>query len=584
MFKSRCFNVAVFALSLFAFQGCSRSTHCKYCDVGVSDQSPNDIEAKDLETDSSTDIANDSPIDLCQDVVCDTPPEPECISDTLRTYRLPGTCDSKDGSCSYPYTDVLCKQGCQQGVCNLNLDPIDYLKASNAEPGDQFGFNLAMDNDTIVVSAEYEDSCATGVNGDESNNGCVDSGAAYVFVRNNGVWTQQAYLKASNTDAGDHFGYTLHIHGDTIVVGAKYEASCSRGIDGNEVDDTCARTGAAYVFVRNNGIWTQQAYLKASNADAYDLFGWGVTVHQDTVVVGATHEDSCATGANGDENSNACLQTGATYVFVRNGTTWTQEAYLKASNPGENDSFGFNLSMSNNTLVIGARGEASCGSSPLDDGCTEAGAAYVFVRKGTTWTQEAYLKADYPGAYDLYGDDVSIYEDTIVVGAVFEQSCTKGINGNEQDNSCGRAGAAYVYTRNAGVWTKEAYIKASNTNSNDRYGNEISIYKDRLLVASDQEASCSVGIHSNELDNACTGAGAAFFYTREAGSWTKKAYIKADFPETADEFSNAVSVYEDTLVIGAPFEDSCAKGINGDISANGCDDSGAVYVYVVDQS
>src|SRR5262249_48569900 len=195
--------------------------------------------------------------------------------------------------------------------------------------------------DTVVVGANQESSAATGVDGNQSDNSKVSSGAAYVFVRNGGAWTQQAYLKASNTDADDLFGFSVAISGDTVVVGAFGEDSAATGVNGNQSDNSKPGSAAAYVFVRNGSTWTQQAYLKASNTDAGDRFGVSVAVSGDTVVVGANNESSGATGVNGDQADNSAFSAGAAYVFIRSGTVWSQQAYLKASNTRAGDFFGF---------------------------------------------------------------------------------------------------------------------------------------------------------------------------------------------------------------------------------------------------
>src|SRR5690606_29875211 len=146
------------------------------------------------------------------------------------------------------------------------------------------------------------------------------SGAAYAFVRNGTEWTQQAYLKASNTGANDYFGYSVSISGDTIVVGAIYEDSNATGVNGNQNNNGASGSGAAYVFVRDGTTWTQQAYLKASNTGADDYFGYSVSISGDTIVVGAVQEASNATGVNGDQNNNGASGSGAAYVFVRDVT------------------------------------------------------------------------------------------------------------------------------------------------------------------------------------------------------------------------------------------------------------------------
>jgi hypothetical protein len=244
----------------------------------------------------------------------------------------------------------------------LTIDPVAqqaYLKASNTDAGDQFGYSVAVSGDTVVVGAPYEDSNATGVGGNQVDNHATDSGAVYVFARSGATWSQQAYLKASNTGADDNFGLAVAVSGDTVVVGAWQEDSNATGVDGDQADDSANYSGAAYVFVRSGVTWSQQAYLKASNTGEGDRFGQSVAVSGDTVVIGAYFEDSNATGVNGNQEDNSTPDAGAAYVFVRSGATWTQQAYLKASNTGPGDGFGRSVAVSGDTVVVGANYEAS---------------------------------------------------------------------------------------------------------------------------------------------------------------------------------------------------------------------------------
>lgn len=270
---------------------------------------------------------------------------------------------------------------------------------------------------------------------------------------------QQAYLKASNTDEFDGFGVSVAVSGNTVVVGAWGEASNATGVNGDQSDDTAEAAGAAYIFVRNGTTWSQQAYLKASNTDSGDYFGRSAAISGDTVVVGAYGEDSSATGVDGDGSDNSILFAGAAYVFVRNGTNWNQQAYLKASNTGgdlfsadgyNGDHFGGSVAVAGNTVVVGAYGESSSArgvnGNQSNNLALASGAAYVFVRSGTTWTQQAYLKASNTGAYDFFGQSVTVSGDTVVVGAVHESSNAIGVNGNQSNNSAVESGAAYIFT------------------------------------------------------------------------------------------------------------------------------------------
>ena len=243
-----------------------------------------------------------------------------------------------------------------------------YLKASNAGPGDQFGFAVALSDDgaTLAVSANLEDSAATGINGDQDDNSMENSGAVYIFRRGAEGWRQEAYVKASNTgepEDGDNFGYVLSLSadGDTLAVGATGEDSASVGVNGYPSDNSARGAGAVYVFVREDGNWSQQAYLKASNTDATDLFGISLAISDDgnTLVVSALDEDGSSSGVDGPDD-NGARGSGAVYVFTRQGAQWQQQSYLKASNAARNDAFSMvALSGDGNTIGVAAFDEDS---------------------------------------------------------------------------------------------------------------------------------------------------------------------------------------------------------------------------------
>jgi hypothetical protein len=172
-----------------------------------------------------------------------------------------------------------------------------YVKASNPEAGDSFGFSVALDRDTLAVGAIFEDSNATGVDGDQGTNGLGNSGAVYLLTRQSNAWTQRAYIKSTNPDIDDQFGYSVSVAGDTLAVGAWIEDSAARGINQNQDDDSAAQSGAVYVFMRDNDTWTPQAYIKASNTEPSALFGGAVSVQGDTLAVGAYRETAGGAGA-----------------------------------------------------------------------------------------------------------------------------------------------------------------------------------------------------------------------------------------------------------------------------------------------
>jgi hypothetical protein len=252
----------------------------------------------------------------------------------------------------------------------------------------------------------------------------------------------------------DLFGASVALDGETLAVGAPGESSCATGINGNQQNPAgCGHSGAVYVFKRTNGIWAQQAYVKASNTQASDLFGSKVALSGNMLAAAAFNEASCATGINGDQTNNACSGAGAVYVFTQINGIWSQQAYVKPSNTEVTD-----------------------------------------VVK------------------DNFGRGLALDGDTLAVGAPFENSCATGINGDQTNNACGQSGAVYVFTRSNGVWSQQAYVKASNTDALDNFGVSVALKGETLVVGAENESSCARGINGDQINNSCTGAGAVYVY------------------------------------------------------------------------
>ncbi|MBK8170391.1 MAG: integrin [Sandaracinaceae bacterium] len=403
-----------------------------------------------------------------------------------------------------------------------------YIKASNTGTYANFGqsVSLSSDGNTLAVGANGERSNATGINGNQADASAANAGATYVFTRAGSAWTQEAYIKASNTGGGDGFGrfVALSSDGNTLAVGASSEASSATGIDGNQADNAAASAGAAYVLTRAGSTWTQQAYIKASNTGGGDIFGNALALSSDgnTLAVASGWEDSNAIGIDGNQSDNSAPTAGAVYVFAREGSVWTQQAYAKASNTDASDWFGASLALSSdgNTLAVGASGEASnatgIGGNQTDNSAANAGAVYVFTRAGSVWVQHDYIKASNSGANDDFGRSVALSSDgnTLAVGADGESSNATGINGNQTDGSVAYAGAAYVFTRVGSVWTQQDYVKASNSGTNDYFGNCVAMSADgnTLAVGAYGESSNATAIDGNPADNSASGAGAVYLY------------------------------------------------------------------------
>ena len=364
-----------------------------------------------------------------------------------------------------------------------------------------------------------------------------------------GVLGQLDFLKAHNAGQDDTFGDQVAVSGDTIVVAARNEDGSATTIDGSD-DDNAPTAGAAYVFTRKAGTdeWEQQAYLKASNGEGGDKFGSDVAIDGDTIVVGAETED-------GESNSKST--SGAVYVFVRNGTTWTEQQILRASDAAIGDWFGSDVAISGDTIVVGAWKENQ---------------AFVFTRSAGVWTQQQILTGSNTESGDSFGRDVTIDGDTIVVGAFAEDSAATGINGDEDDNSAsanGGAGAAYVFLREAGTWSQQAYLKASNTDAGDQFGGKLSLSGDTLAVGAYHERSNATGTDGDQANNSTEDAGAVYVFVRDGSVWSQQAYLKASNTGFQDRFGSNISLSGNFLVAAASGEDG-----EGEDFASG---SGAVY-------
>jgi hypothetical protein len=343
----------------------------------------------------------------------------------------------------------------------------------------------------------------------------------------------------------------------------------------------------------------QIAYTKASNAEAYDYFADGggnqghngnsITISGDgnTMAVGAPYESGGSTGVNGNQNDNSAYASGAVYLFVRQGNSWLQQAYIKASNTGQSDHFGASVALSRdgNTLAAAAPWESSAATgmnaNQNDNSLQQAGAVYVFTRTGSSWTQQAYIKAsntgragegDLPGDGDQFGYSVALSGDggTVAVGAISEDSAAQQVNGEQRDDSQQSSGAVYVFTRHGTSWTQQAYLKGSHLQAGDMLGFAVAVSFDgSTLVTSAFDERGSGRTINGPRDNTAGGAGALYIFTRSGGTWTQQAYIKGSRTEPTDQLGYVVAISDDghTVAAGAGDEDCLTPGIN----PRGCD-------------
>lgn len=493
-----------------------------------------------------------------------------------------------NGSVALYFLEACNTAGCtaSNSVNTLShvLQAIGYFKTYNTDAHDNFEISLASseDGNTLAVGAPGESSGATGVGGSQTSSpGAAKSGAVYIFTRDDGAWSQQAYVKASNTSAGDSFGIAVSLSsdGNTLAVGAYLEDSPGTGINGYQGDiaDNSSNRGAVYVYTRSGGNWSQQAYVKASNSRDNAYFGGAVSLDSagNTLAVGATGE---RTGA---------LDAGAVYVFTRSTGAWSQAAIVKAFNIQTNAQFGSSVAINGkgNTLAVGAQGESSAATGINGDqyqdpaGPNNNGAVYVFTRGMNAWSQQAYVKAPYPAASAAFGFVVALSSDgdTLAVGAGAAASATTGI-------SAGNVGAVHVFIRDSNVWSQRANVRASN-NGNNRYfgGTAIALSGNgnMLAVGALGEDSVATNVGGNQTESASDYSGAVYIFVRSVGAWSQQAHVKAANSGPGDSFgrSLALSSDGDTLVVGTLAEASDAIDIGPNQTDNNAIGAGAAYLY-----
>ena len=502
----------------------------------------------------------------------------------------------------------------------LTIDPLisqqQKLLASDGAANDAFGSSVAIN--------EAGDLALVGAYGDASN-----KGAAYVFHKTNGVWSQEAKLTYGAGNPDDEFGWAVAISYNTAVIGMpgllsdkgavavytrsngvwsfegtlvgsdsaagdRFGASVSANAIGannatvvvgalQDDDAAGANQGSAYVFVRTSGLWTQQQKLVAGDAAASDQFGRAVSISGDTAVVTAQEDDV-----------SGIADKGSAYVFVRNGAFWTQQAKLTANDGAASDRFGKAASISGNTVIVTTMNDDIGGNN-------DQGAAYVFTRSGATWSQQAKLTAADGAANDYFGTSVDVKGEIAVVGAYFDD-----------DNFIGDRGSAYVFARNSGTWSQQQKLSAADATAGDQFGNSVAISNNTVVSGAWQSGSTNRGaayafMVGNDIEQqqkfntlipasgeyfgtslavdgntAVVGSygwsnfrGAAYVFTRTAANtWIQTHILTASNGDggggqSGDYFGVGVAIDGDTIVVGAHADDFA-----------GNNDRGSIYVFV----
>ena len=370
---------------------------------------------------------------------------------------------------------------------------------------------------------------------------------------------QASELAPLNVVDRDKFGYSVAVDGDIAVVGA-YR-------DGEKGD----QSGAAYVFTRSDGVvWDERIKLTASDGAPYDNFGISVAVDGETIMI----------GASGDDDNGA--DSGAAYVFTKANRVWSQVAKLTASEGEALDYFGQSVAVSGDTVLVGA---------PFDDreetdtvtALEDSGSVYVFTKPTSEggwsdWNKlpqtaanenhddkdalTARLSASDAADDDNFGTSVALDGDTAVIGAPGADDNDNGID----------SGSAYVFTRNdQGNWDAGVELTADDGKPGDSFGVSVTVDGDTAVVGAYQHDPIDPNSGPNS-PSYLLDAGAAYVFTKTAGTWSQSVKLTADDRAPGDYFGYSVAVDDGTVLVGAYQDDD--KGT----------DSGSAYVFTRDSN
>ncbi len=346
------------------------------------------------------------------------------------------------------------------------------------------GYSVAVDGDTALVGSWADDLP-----------GAVDAGRAYVFTRSGSTWSLQATLQANDAAAALRFGGSVALDGDTALVGSA--ADPTTGTD----------PGRAYVFTRTGSSWTQQAKLVASDAAMSDRFGGSVALDGDTAVIGALRDDH-----------SAATDAGSAYVFTRTGSSWTQQAKLIAGDAAASDKLGFSVALSGDTALVGAMNDDFPATA-------DAGSAYVFVRSGSTWTQQAKLSSSSLATNAQVGYSVALEDDTALVGAI---------------GTGGSSGSVYVFTRAGSVWAQQTELLPSDPSSFKYFGYSVALSGTNAVIGAAKDDTAA------GLD-----AGSVYVFSGSGAAWTEQEKVLASDAAAYDNFGWDVALSGNTALVGS---------------------------------
>lgn len=364
----------------------------------------------------------------------------------------------------------------QTGSASRIIRERQKITASDGGGFDDFGSSVAVSGNTAVIGAIADD-------GPQSN-----SGTAYIFVKEGKNWIEQEELIGSDTNSFSDFGISVAVAGDTVVVGASGSGN-----------------GDAFVFVKDGSVWSEQQKLTASDGANTDLFGFSVSISGDTIVVGAYGDD---------DDGNA---TGSAYVFTRTGSIWTEQQKLLASDRVALDRFGESVAIDGDTIIVSSR----------TAGINDRGAAYVYTRSGTVWTeQQKLISSDSKSGFE-FGNKVDVSGDTAAV-------CKR----TDNDNGF-FSGAGYVFTRKGTVWSEQQKLTASDGVKRDEFCSSVSIDGNKIVIGS-----------ALDDDNGFN-SGSFYLFMRTGESWNEQAKLLPSDGFSFQGIGNRVAIDGDEIIVGA---------------------------------
>ncbi len=376
------------------------------------------------------------------------------------------------------------------GVCDLReVSGLQILRAASAAPGQKFGWNIKMRGDVAVIGAR----------GTNTNAG-TGAGVAYIYERQGSVWGNRQTLAAADGRALDDFGNYIGISDNWVVVAA-------RGADAGGLTDS----GAVYVYQRDAIGWAQSAKIVAPDGQPGNLFGHGVAIDQDRIVVGALYGDS-----------PSVADTGAAYVFKHNGAGWVLEAKLLPADLTPLKGFGICVAIQGDMIAVGAPYDGNVGSA--------GGATYIYQRFGTSWVQVSKLlpsdNNDHTAAN--FGELVAMSGDRLICNAP-----RLSHTGRSQ------AGAAYIFRRSGSAWIQEARLVSDSPQGGEWFSFDVAIDGDRAMVG---------GFRRSVLGQPV--AGAAYVFRRFGTSWLMASHMDAPSPYAFGYFGYGIGLSGTRAIVG----------------------------------